>query len=550
MTPSPNAISPLLFFLVLPAFVVPSSYGIEITVQPGVDLLPQALAKRRALGFKLEENVNIILEPGEHRLTTPLILGPEDGGDGSYEVKFYGENATISGGFEITGWNLQKGSKNIWEAPFPEVQHVNLTDIGPRMQMWRGTERLQLARSALLRYENCSREWIQFRATDVREEYYQQDDVLLVLYEKWVMDFNRIKTIVPENRTLFFSIPNFSPSDPDGGGSRYYILNAIEHLDEPGEFYMDTAKRKIMLFLEEGDDPNNAEEGQGEGASQGEGFYVSDITSLVELQGNTSKAVSNVTFENLNFAYTSVESFYINAGGYGVWSNMETRNITIASNVLTDLGAGGIRVGRGDAITDNVQYISVSDNVLEDGGHVRGVVAESFSRLDTAQRNQLLPVQWDIHRMDLGVGSRRSISVAVMLIQYSPTVVHDIVIERNYLHDLGLGYLSDMGCVYTLGHQPNSRVSNNLCTDVQSYGYGGWGYYTDEGSRDILFENNVAAYTKSAGLFQHYGTDNVITNSIFYNVNIGDLPTPGRKEIIMNGSADASIRSGQAGREM
>ena len=86
-------------------------------------------------------------------------------------------------------------------------------------------------------------------------------------------------------------------------------------------------------------------------------------------------------------------------------------------------------------------------------------------------------------------------------------MVRDVHTKFNHIHHIGQGYLSDMGCVYTLGHQPGSRVENNFCSDVQSYNYGGWGYYTDEGSREI-FVNNVAAHTKCAGHHQHYGTDN------------------------------------------
>ena len=39
---------------------------------------------------------------------------------------------------------------------------------------------------------------------------------------------------------------------------------------------------------------------------------------------------------------------------------------------------------------------------------------------------------------------------------------------------------------------------------MQSYNYGGWGYYTDEGSRDEIFTNNIALRTKCAGHHQHY----------------------------------------------
>jgi hypothetical protein len=39
-------------------------------------------------------------------------------------------------------------------------------------------------------------------------------------------------------------------------------------------------------------------------------------------------------------------------------------------------------------------------------------------------------------------------------------------VEFNLIHDvMGPGVLSDGGCVYTLGHQPNTTVYNNICHD-------------------------------------------------------------------------------------
>jgi len=77
-----------------------------------------------------------------------------------------------------------------------------------------------------------------------------------------------------------------------------------------------------------------------------------------------------------------------------------------------------------------------------------------------------------------------------------------------------------MGGVYTLGISPGSTVRNNVVHTVFSFDYGGWAYYTDEGSTNYTYSDNIAFNTKCAGHHQHYGLDNLITNNVYAYVNV------------------------------
>ena len=139
---------------------------------------------------------------------------------------------------------------------------------------------------------------------------------------------------------------------------------------------------------------------------------------------------------------------------------------------------------------------TIDNNFIHDGGHVfaagdRRVPRPQRLQPDHPQRN-LRPV---LLRRVAWAGSGASARASA----------HHNRIADNHIHHLGWGVLSDMGGVYTLGPSPGTVVAHNHVHHVNSYSYGGWGLYTDEGSSEIVLENNVVYDTKTGGFHQHYG---------------------------------------------
>ena len=99
--------------------------------------------------------------------------------------------------------------------------------------------------------------------------------------------------------------------------------------------------------------------------------------------------------------------------------------------------------------------------------------------------------------------------------EWAKSLAHDNIIEYNHAHDIGQGWLNDMGAIYTLGSQPGTVIRNNLLHDVRHSAYIGRGIYLVAGSSNMLVENNVIDNTSTAGFGQSFGKGNVLRNNVF-----------------------------------
>ena len=473
----------------------------------------------------LREAITVLVRGGFYSLSEPFVLTPEDSGRPDQPITYAaypGERPIISGGGPITGW--QKGEKNIWAANAPWYFR-QLFVSGRR------TQRARTPTNGFYRIDGPSSQdkpfRLKYRGADIKSSWAALGDVEIIALLAWA-DIRMPIVSVDEASRVAVLTTDPRPSNKEAD-ARYYIENAPDALDSAGEWYLDRKSNKVSYIPMAGEDIAN------------EPVIASRLPVLVKLEGKpeAGQFIRNITFRGLQFSHTDwvmpekgyadtqasvavgaaleadgaedcvVEKcIFSQLGGYAIWFRRGAKRNRISYNNMYDLGAGGVRIGEpvqrqnpDEQSTDHV----VADNHIHNGGHVYpaavGVFVAQAGR-NTIAHNHI----HDFYYTAISVGWTWG---------YGVNQSKGNIIEYNHLHHIGKEMLSDMGGIYTLGIQPGTVIRNNLIHDVVAFTYGGWGIYPDEGSTDMVIENNVVYRCKSSGFHQHYGRENVVRNNIF-----------------------------------
>lgn len=488
---------------------------------------------------RLTTPVSVYLRGGVYKLNKPVVFLPEDSGTSTAPITYEaypGERPVLSGGREITGWRKFSGSTSL----SPAASHLWVVEIPEAKkgkwyfhELFVNGQRRTRARSPNQGFyfvhgliSSTAPAHFEFYDHDIRAEWAREADVEVIALQNWAEFRMPIRAVDDQSKVVTLSGRRQEFSEAN---ARYWVENSLEALNAPGEWYLDRESGWLYYYPEPGEKMSSVR------------AVASGLKQLISLKGNAgeSRFVSYLRFRGLTFSYTDwsipstgyadmqaafdipaavsgegvhsctfEKSAFTHLGGYAIALGHGSQANRIDSNEMSDLGAGGIKIGDPKIPATKQAQTSrnqITDNHIHDIGIVYPAAVGVWigqSGGNTVAHNEIN----DTFYTAISVGWTWG---------YGPTAARDNLIEFNNLHDIGRGMLSDMGCIYTLGVQPGTVEQNNICHDVSRYKYGGWGIYTDEGSSNILIEDNVVYYCEDGGFHQHYGEANIVRNNIF-----------------------------------
>ncbi|MDZ7957610.1 MAG: right-handed parallel beta-helix repeat-containing protein [Aulosira sp. DedQUE10] len=496
-------------------------------------------------GGILKQPVTVFIRGGTYFLAQPLVFTSEDSGTHKCPIiytAYQNEKPIISGGQRLQGWQeVVINGKKLWMLEIPQVSQGQWFF----RQLWVGNQRRTRARYPNKDYlqvaevpdANINTPWTQGQS---RFKYHQGDlknwstisNAEIVVMTRWVESRLPVVSLDEKQRIVSFAKPSIQRMEPDNSqsstGTIYYLENALDVLDTPGEWYLDKQSGKLYYMPLAGESMNKVE------------AIVPRLSRLVDLQGNpdNNKFIEYLSFQNLKFAHS--EWYYANNSpivgfgqaaegvpgsiyGQGVryctWQNCQITNVSnygiefangCANNSLircqiSDLGAGGVKVTQG---ASSIQVINCH---IHNGGKI---FHSAVGILVMNAPNNLISSNhiYDFYYTGISVGWTWGY-------QASPT--KNNILEFNHIHHIGRlsngdgPLLNDKGGIYTLGVQPGTVIRGNIIHDIDAYKYGAWGIYLDEGSSQIQVEKNLVYRTRDAGFHLHYGKNNSIHNNIF-----------------------------------
>jgi hypothetical protein len=191
--------------------------------------------------------VTVLVRGGTYFLEEPFVLAPEDSGTKGQPVTYAAyprERAVLSGGRRISGWT--KKDNRLWTAPaWFEFHQLFVT--GKR------TMRARTPNQGFYRDDGLIAQLkpmaIKFRGNDIQKSWAERGDVEAAVLCAWQEVRGRITAVDEAAHTATFAgIAPLSAAARTQRDCCYWIENAPDSLDFPGEWYLDRKAGVVMYW--------------------------------------------------------------------------------------------------------------------------------------------------------------------------------------------------------------------------------------------------------------------------------------------------------------
>jgi hypothetical protein len=563
----------------------------ELSAYPAGPPLSEILSKIRESRERGQNPANapttIVLHDGTYHLSEPLQLQAADSGTEASPLIIEaapGEHPVLSGGVQISGWNksdkrvrglpsIARGK--IWVADAPRI---NGTVLNFR-QLWVNGQRAIWAREPngedmdhLAGWDKTNQ--IAIIPAPALKEIKKPGQLEMVIDQVWeiaVLRINSIK-IKGTNALVTFKEPEskieFShPWPPVIVNTNYrapfFLENAIQFLDSPGEWFEDLKAGKVYYWPREAEDMAQAT------------VIAPALETLVQIDGSLDKPASDIQFKGITFAHTTwlrpseqghvplqAGMFILDAhklvpkgtpyhpkldnvawigrppaavsvrdGNHISFINCtfegtasagldlnKTHDDLVQGCMFRDIGGNGIQLGNFSEtnMETHVPWNPINDSEACSNEMIANNVIRDCGREDPGCCGIAASYVRDtkIEHNDVSALPYTGISVGWGWTKLA-NAMQDNRIFANRVHHIGQ-LLGDLGGIYTLSAQPGTMVAENVIDNIEPSQYvrdpEHWYYlYLDEGSSFITVRDNWCPAEKF--LRNANGPGNVWTNN-------------------------------------